>query len=69
MNGGMTECNVCDRDPCVCKHLRIVQGKAVAEIGIDVFSKVGRWRQKIIKWIWPDLQRFLDALYDYWDES
>ncbi|KKL07264.1 hypothetical protein LCGC14_2587760 [marine sediment metagenome] len=69
MNGGMTECGVCGRDPCVCEHLRIVQGKAVTEIGIDVFSKVKQWRIKIIKWLWPDLQRLSDALYDYWDKS
>ena len=75
MNG--YECGVCDQSPCVCKEvakrledgLRIVEGRAVAEIGIDVFSKVGRWRQKIIKWLWPDLQRLSDALYDYWDKS
>ena len=66
MNDGMTECAVCDCDPCAC---RIVQGKKVAEIGIDVFTKVRRWRMKVIKWIWPDIQRLADALYDYWDKS
>ena len=69
MNGGMTECGVCDSDPCICKHIRITQGKDVCETGIDVFSKVKRWRIRIIKWFWPDLQRLSDALYDYWDKS
>ena len=45
------------------------EGKKVAEIGIDVFSKVKRWRIKLIKWFWPDLQRLSDALYEYWDKS
>lgn len=69
MNGGLSECVVCDSDPCICEHRRIVQGKEVVEIGIDVFSKVRRWRIRIIKWLWPDLQRLSDALYDYWDKS
>ncbi len=69
MNGGLTECVVCGFDPCVCKHLRIVEGKEVAEIGIDVFSKVKRWKIRIIRWFWPDLQRLSDALYEYWDKD
>lgn len=72
MNG--YECGTCDQDPCVCKErektIKIKSGKAVAEIGIDVFSKMrNKRRMKIIKWIWPDIQRLADALYDYWDES
>lgn len=69
MNGGLSECVICDCDPCVCKHRKITQGKEAVEIGIDVFSKVKRWRIKIIRWFWPDLQRLSDALYDYWDKS
>lgn len=69
MNGGLSECTICNREPCVCKHRRIIEGKEATEIGIDVFSKVGRLRLKIIKWLWPDLQRLSEALYDYWDKS
>ena len=71
MNG--YECGECGQCPCVCEEMRrrktITEGKKVAEIGIDVFSKVKRRRMKLIKWLWPDLQRLSDALYDYWDKS
>ena len=69
MNGGLTECSTCDRDPCICDWLRKHNAEEVAKTGIDVFSKVRRWRIKLIKWLWPDLQRLSDALYDYWDKS
>ena len=71
MNG--YECGVCDVSPCTCeetrKRQRIIEGKEVTEVGIDVFSKLGKWRMKIIKWIWPDVKRLADALYDYWDKT
>lgn len=71
MNG--YECGGCGQSPCVCrereKTIRIKSGRDVAEVGIDVFSKVKRRRMKIIKWIWPDIQRLTDALYDFWDKS
>ena len=71
MNG--CDCGECGECPCRCedinKRLRIVTGKETAETGIDVFSKVGRIRMKIIKWIWPDIKRLADAIYDYWDKA
>lgn len=75
MNGA--ECGTCGYIQCKCKEIdqrkekeeRIKEGRAVAEIGIDVFSKVKRRRMRIIKWLWPDLQRLSEALYDYWDKS
>ncbi len=78
MNGGMTECDRCDCDPCRCAEIgskeerkRIKEGREVAEVGIDVFSKVKfyRWRMRLVRWLWPDLQRLTDALYNYWDKS
>jgi len=69
MNGGLTECVVCGLDNCACESRKLAERKEVVETAIDVFSKVKRWRIKIIKWLWPDLQRLSDALYDYWDKS
>ena len=69
-------CGRCGHGSCVCeerenqKILRDTEsGKTSAEVGVDVFSKVGRRRMKIIKWIWPDVKRLADALYDYWDKA
>lgn len=74
MNG--CECGRCFSLPCKCKEHKeakrlrdIRSGKTTAETGVDVFSKVGRIRMKVIKWIWPDLSRLSDALYDYWDKA
>ncbi len=76
MNGGMTECNICDWDPCRCKEIedrkkekRITDGKVVCEVAVDVFSKGSIWKIVAIKWMWPDLKRLSNALYDYWDKS
>ena len=69
MNGGMTECVKCGFDDCVCENIKLMERKEVVETAIDVFSRVKRWKIKIIKWFWPDLQRLSDALYDYWDKS
>ena len=71
MNG--YECGKCNCSPCKCEEIkrrkRIVEGKEIAEIGIDVFSKVKRRRMKLIKWLWPDIKRLADALFDYWDKT
>ncbi len=77
MNGGLSKCVDCGCGICICDKVaktledgfKTVTGRNVAEIGLDVFSKVRRWRRKIIKWLWPDLQRLSDALYNYWDKS
>ena len=73
MNG--YECGVCNCDPCVCvereRIAKIKEGREIAEVGIDVFSKVKfhSWKMKLVRWLWPDLQRLVDALYNYWDKS
>ena len=71
MNG--YDCGECGCEPCACEKIkarqRITQGKEVTETGIDVFSKVPGWKIKIIKWLWPDLQRLSNALYEYWDKA
>ena len=73
MNG--YECGDCDCDLCVCtereKTAKIKEGREVAEVGIDVFSKVKfhNWKMRLVRWLWPDLQRLVDALYNYWEKS
>lgn len=76
MNGGLTECSTCDRDPCICKALRkikeekrITDGRVVIETAFDIFAKVGRIRMILIKLLWPDIKKLSNDLYDYWDKS
>ena len=78
MNGGLTECNECDCDPCICVSMaereqqrKISEGKVALEVAWDVFNKCPKgWKQKLIKWLWPDLTRMATAILDYyWDEQ
>ena len=49
---------------------KIQEGKEVAEIGIDVFARASKGlRMKIIRRLWPDLQRLVSALKNYWSIS
>lgn len=77
MNGA--ECGWCggSHDESTCsivkeqeRKRKVQEGKEVAEIGIDVFSKAPKgFKEKLIKWLWPDLKRLAVALYNYWAES
>ena len=76
MNGGLTECHVCDCDPCQCFEIkaqkdrkRDFNAKRAIEAGFDAFGKLKGWRKVAVKWLWPDVQKLANALYDYWDKD
>ncbi|KKL23640.1 hypothetical protein LCGC14_2423380 [marine sediment metagenome] len=77
MNGGMTECSVCDCDPCQCERingkkvgLRIKSAAIVLESLWQAVVHLPRWRMRMVKWIWPDFTRVLcDFLDYYWEDG
>ena len=73
MNGGMTECERCDCDPCCCEAIekreqeqRVKDGKVVIESLWHTMAHLPSWKRKIIKWLWPDIIDVADDLKEYY---
>ncbi len=76
MNGGMTECNTCGWDPCICKQIaerkqkqRVKDGKVVLESLHHVMVNLPSWRMKIVKLIWPGFARVECEFLTYYQEN
>lgn len=64
MNGA--ECPSCGRIDCVCDEVideTVTEEKTTEKI-IDVLIKLQGWRLKVVRWIWPDIEKVRKALLE-----
>lgn len=81
MNGGLTECIVCDCDPCACKEIRARKNREVRATEIlktfdtqtnelyQVLIKPKGLRQRLLRWLYPEITKVADSLREcYWSK-
>lgn len=44
---------------------RIKSGKEALDIGLSVILQLPRWKMIVIRWFWPDILKFIKALFEY----
>ena len=44
---------------------KIKNGKEALDIGLGVILGLPRWKMIVIRWFWPDLLKFIKALFEY----
>ena len=82
MNGGLTECNVCDCDPCRCREIEAGKDRETrATKALETFEarttelyqvliKPKGLRLRLLKWLYPEVAKVADALRKcYWSKD
>ena len=81
MNGGLTECDVCGCDSCVCKMIKARKDRETKATDLlkdfdaytnDLYSALMKpkgIRLRLLKWLYPEIVKVSDSLRKcYWCE-